>query len=149
MAPSRFSSSTLPLVSDRFAHSFRVRYGECDPQGIVFNANYVAYFDDGITELWREAFGSYAVMEERGIDMVVAELNVRFHAPARFDDPVELSAGVERLGTTGMTTRLWLRREGELLVEGTIRHVFVDTESWEKTEIPAWLREGLDPYLDV
>jgi acyl-CoA thioester hydrolase len=136
-------------VSDRFVHSFRVRYGECDPQGIVFNANYVAYFDHGITELWREAFGSYAVMEERGIDMVVAELGVQFHASARFDELVELSAGIERLGTTSMTTHLWLRRKGELLVEGTIRHVFVDTENWEKTEIPEWLREGLSPYLDV
>jgi acyl-CoA thioester hydrolase len=136
-------------VSTRFRHAFRVRYGECDPQGIVFNANYVAYFDHAFTELWREAFGSYAVMEERGIDMVVAELNVEFRGSARFDDLVTLSAAIERLGTTAMTTRLWLRREEELLVEGWIRHVIVDRENWEKTEIPAWLREGLEPYLDV
>jgi acyl-CoA thioester hydrolase len=133
----------------RFSHSFRVRYGECDPQGIVFNANYVAYFDHAITELWREAFGSYAVMEERGIDMVVAEVNSKFLGSARFDDLVTLSAAIERLGATSMTTRLWLHREEELLVEGWIRHVFLDAESWEKTEIPDWLREGLTPYLDV
>jgi acyl-CoA thioester hydrolase len=136
-------------VSARFNHDFRVRYGECDPQGIVFNANYVAYFDHGITELWREAFGSYAVMEERGIDMVVAELNVEFRGSARFDDLVTLSAAIERLGTTSMTTRLWLHREEELLVEGWVRHVIVDRESWEKTEIPAWLRQGLESYSDV
>lgn len=136
-------------MSPRFTHGFRVRYGECDPQGIVFNANYVAYFDHAITELWREAFGSYAVMEERGIDMVVAEVNAKFLGSARFDDLVTLGAAIERLGTTSMTTRLWLHREKELLVEGWIRHVFVDAESWEKTEIPDWLREGLTPYLDV
>ena len=136
-------------MDPRFAHSFRVRYGECDPQGIVFNANYVAYFDHGITELWREAFGSYAVMEERGVDMVVAEVNSKFLGSARFDDIVTLDAAIERLGTTSMTTRLWLHREEELLVEGWIRHVFLDAESWEKTEIPDWLREGLTPYLDV
>lgn len=136
-------------MSAPFAHSFRVRYGECDPQGIVFNANYVAYFDQGFTELWREAFGSYAVMEERGVDMVVGELSVQFRAPARFDDLVSLSIGIERLGTTSMTTRLWLHRDEELLVEGRMRHVVVDAESWEKTEIPGWLREGLTPYLDV
>ena len=136
-------------MSDSFAHSFRVRYGECDPQGIVFNANYVAYFDLAMTELWREAFGSYAVMEERGVDMVVAEVNAQFRGSARFDDLVTLGAAIERLGATGMTTRLELRREEELLVEGRIRHVFVDAESWEKTEIPKWVREGLEPYLDV
>lgn len=136
-------------MSRRFAHQLRVRYGECDPQGIVFNANYLAYFDHAITELWREAFGSYAVMEERGIDMVVAEVNARFRGSARFDELVTISAAIERLGTTSMTTRLDLHRGEELLVEGWIRHVFVDAESFEKTEIPDWLREGLEPYLDV
>jgi acyl-CoA thioester hydrolase len=134
-------------VSPRFAHEFRVRYGECDPQGIVFNANYVAFFDHALTELWREAFGSYAVMEERGVDMVVAELNVEFRSSARFDDLVTLSLAIERLGNTSMTTRLWLRREEELLVEGLMRHVVVDAKSWQKTEIPDWLRQGLEPYL--
>ena len=40
-----------------FVHEIRVRYGECDPQGIVFNANYLAYFDVAFTELWRAAVG--------------------------------------------------------------------------------------------
>ena len=136
-------------MSSRFSHSFRVRYSECDPQGIVFNANYVAYFDHGFTELWREAFGSYAVMGERGVDMVVAELNVEFHAPACFDELVSLEIGIERLGTTSMTSRLRLHRSEELLVEGRMRHVVVDAESWQKAEIPDWLREGLEPYSDV
>jgi acyl-CoA thioester hydrolase len=136
-------------VAPGFRHSFRVRYSECDPQGIVFNANYVAYFDHGFTELWREAFGSYAVMEERGVDMVVAELNVEFRAPARFDELISLAIGVERLGTTSMSSRLRLQRGEELLVEGRMRHVVVDAKSWKKTEIPGWLREGLGPYSDV
>ena len=43
-----------------FVHELRVRYGECDPQGIVFNANYLAYFDHTVTELWRaSAIGSW------------------------------------------------------------------------------------------
>ena len=37
-----------------FVHELRVRYGECDPQGIVFNANYLLYFDVAFTEYWRE-----------------------------------------------------------------------------------------------
>ena len=51
----------------------RVRYGECDPQGVVFNAHYLAYFDTSITELWRAAFGSYQAMLDRGVDIVLAE----------------------------------------------------------------------------
>ena len=52
-----------------------------------------------------------------------------------------------RLGNTSMITRLWLRRDEELLVEGLMRHVVVDAKSWQKTEIPDWLRQGLEPYL--
>ena len=40
-----------------FRHTIRVRYNECDPQGHVFNANYLAYFDLAMTELWRELGG--------------------------------------------------------------------------------------------
>ena len=34
-----------------FSWTFRVRFHECDPQGIVFNANYFTYFDMTMTEL--------------------------------------------------------------------------------------------------
>ena len=46
-----------------FVHQLRVRYHECDAQGIVFNAHHFAYFDVTLTELWREAFGSYDAWE--------------------------------------------------------------------------------------
>jgi acyl-CoA thioester hydrolase len=123
-------------VSAPFSFSLRVRFRDCDPQGIVFNGNYVGYFDDAMTELWRQAFGSYGAMVERGIDMVVAEINLTFSGSVRFDELVEIGLTIERLGTTGMTTWLELAREGESLVQSRIRHVFVDTATWSKTEIP-------------
>ena len=68
------SERTVPA----FRHRLRVRYVECDAQGVVFNAHYLAYFDIGITELWREALGSYQDMLDAGVDVVVAEAGVRF-----------------------------------------------------------------------
>jgi acyl-CoA thioester hydrolase len=134
-------------VSPPFVHEFRVRWGECDPQGIVFNANYVAYFDDTITELWREAFGSYQAMVDGGHDLVVAEVNVKYRGSARPDEVIRAEATIERLGTTGMSTRLEILREQELLVEGHIRHVFVDATTLAKTPMPEYLRAGLTPFL--
>jgi acyl-CoA thioester hydrolase len=69
-----------------FRHELRVRYGECDPQAIVFNANYLLYFDVAFTELWREGIGAWDQMTGRGFDAVVAETRLRFRRPARFDD---------------------------------------------------------------
>ena len=126
-----------------FVHELRVRYGECDPQGIVFNANYLLYFDVGFTELWRAAVGPWGEMVEQGFDAVVAESHLSFRAPARFDDDLRLELTVTRLGTTSVTTSIDVIRGEEPLVAGWLRHVCVSTETWSKTELPAHVREGL------
>jgi acyl-CoA thioester hydrolase len=133
-------------VADLFAHELRVRYGECDPQGIVFNANYLLYFDVAFTELWRAAIGPWGEMVERGVDAVVAEASLRFRAPARFDDELRLQAHVAQLGTTSITTRIDVLRGEELLVEGELRHVCVATDTWSKVDLPEWVRAGLLPF---
>jgi acyl-CoA thioester hydrolase len=134
-------------VGESFRHRLRVRYVECDMQGHVFNANYLAYFDTVLGELWRAAIGYYALMTERGVDLVVAEANVRYLAPARFDEEIDIDAAIERLGTTGITTRFTVLRGGQRLVDATIRHVCVDAVGYTKTAIPDWLRDSLRPWV--
>ena len=126
-----------------FVHELRVRYGECDPQGIVFNANYLLYFDVAFTEYWRDRVGPWDDMVSVGVDVVVAEANLRFRAPARFDDVLALEVTTEELGKTSMTTRIDIQRDGELLVEMRLRHVFVDRATWSKTAMPDGIREQL------
>jgi acyl-CoA thioester hydrolase len=133
-------------VPSPFAHPLRVRYGECDPQGIVFNANYLLYFDVAFTELWRAAVGPWQEMVDRGLDAVVADANISFRAPARFDDELQLRAQPTRIGTTSITTQIDVVREQALLVTGTLRHVCVATDTWAKTELPDWIREGLSRF---
>ncbi len=130
-----------------FVHRLRVRYHECDAQGVVFNANYVAYFDVTLTELWREAFGSYGAMYDNGVDLVVAEVGVRYHAPAAFDDEVDLRLTITRLGVTGMTSSIEICRDGDVLVAGFIRHVFVSVGTTEKVPIPDEVRASLAPWV--
>jgi acyl-CoA thioester hydrolase len=126
-----------------FVHELRVRYGECDPQGIVFNANYLLYFDVAFTEYWRDRVGPWDDMVSVGVDVVVAEANLRFRAAARFDDVLALEVTTEELGKTSMTTRVDIQRDGELLVEMRLRHVFVDRTTWSKTAMPDGIREQL------
>jgi acyl-CoA thioester hydrolase len=130
-----------------FVHRLRVRYNECDAQGHVFNANYFLYFDVTLTELWREAFGSYEALTAEGLDMVVAEAGARFRAPARFDDELEITLEIERLGNTSMVSAIGVARDGDMLVEGRIVHIFVRADSLgEKARIPDHLRRALQPY---
>jgi acyl-CoA thioester hydrolase len=132
-----------------FTHTIRVRYAECDAQGVVFNAHYLAYVDIGITELYRAAFGSYQAMVDRGVDVVVAEAHVRFRSSARFDDELRCEVTVTHMGTTSIVTRHLIKRDDELLVEVEIRHVMVEAEALGKTPIPGWVREGLAPWSEA
>jgi acyl-CoA thioester hydrolase len=133
-------------VAAPFVHTLRVRYGECDAQGLVFNAHYLLYYDVALTELWREAVLPWQEMVERGVDIVVAEARLRFLAPARFDDEIDLRLRVERLGTTSFSTSLEIVRGEDLLVEGALRHVCVDAHTWRKAELPDWMRPGLERF---
>jgi acyl-CoA thioester hydrolase len=133
-------------MGEPLAVPLRVRYAECDMQGVVFNAHYLAWFDIALTELWRAAFGGYDVMLERGTDLVVAEARLTFLASARFDDALELSIAVARLGTTSVSTTHRVARQGTALAEGEMTHVFVARETLAKTAIPGWAREGLAPW---
>jgi acyl-CoA thioester hydrolase len=130
-----------------FSHELRVRYGECDAQGIVFNANFLAYVDVVLTEIWRQTMGSYDLLLETGVDTVVGEANLRFLAPARFDDVLRIEGGFDGLGRTSTILKLWFRRDDDLLVEADLRYVFVDLKTWEKSPIPDAVRQGLEPLL--
>ncbi len=129
-----------------FRHRLRVRYGECDPQGVVFNANYLAYFDHVLTELWREIAGDYSAMVEAGTDMVVAEATVRFRSPAAFDDEIDFDLQLSRLGTTSISVQIEAHVGDRRIVEGAMRHVFIDPATKQKREIPADIRSALEPY---
>jgi acyl-CoA thioester hydrolase len=138
-------------VSAPFRHRIRVRFNECDGQGVVFYANYLMYFDVAITELWREAFGDgYAGMIASGTDAMVAEANIRYRAPARFDDELDLVARVTRIGTTSTMTNLTAERvsDGAVLAEADLRHVFIDLKTLEKTEIPEEMRAGMGRFAE-
>ena len=138
---------SLPPVPEPFRHRVRVRFNECDGQGVVFYANYLMYFDVAMTELWRDAFGEgYKGMIDSGTDAMVAEANIRYRASARFDDELDLVAA-------GHAPRHDLVRDepataervadGALLAEGELRHVFIDPHTLAKREIPDDVRAGM------
>ena len=130
-----------------FRHRIRVRYNECDAQGAAFNANYLVFCDVSITELWRDAFGSYdKALEEWGLDLVVGEANIRYLKPARFDDELDVDVTVEKLGTTSMTLRFDASCGLDAVAQGRSRYVFVDLASGAKHKIPDDVRSVLERY---
>jgi acyl-CoA thioester hydrolase len=129
-----------------FRHTLRVRYNECDPQAVVFNAHYLAYLDLAVTELWRETMGGLDTMLERGLDFVVAEARIRFRQPLRFDDEFDVCLWIAEMRTTAVRIVATVERDGVTAAEGELRHVLIDPGSGDKTPIPDDVRESLGRY---
>ena len=83
----------------RYAAHLRVGFSETDAQGVVYYGRYMPYFDLARTEfhrhLGRANLGSN--------DFAMRASIVEYHAPARFDDLLEVFVRVERIGTTSIT----------------------------------------------
>ncbi len=79
----------------------RVRYAETDQMGVAYHANYLVWCEVGRTDLIRQLGMSYAEMERRGVLLAVADVQLRYHASARYDDVVRI---VTRL--TGVRSRM-------------------------------------------
>ena len=129
-------------------HRLRVRYIECDMQGIVFNSHYYTWIDLAHTEYLREVLGApLDVLHALGVDVMVAESSARFFASARFDQEIDIEVRLESLTTTSMTTVHTFRHGETVLAEGRIRHVCVDQTSWAKTPWPDEVRAAFTPLL--
>src|SRR5207245_10822343 len=72
----------------------RVRYSECDAQAIVFNARWGEYVDVAATEYMRVLFGA------EPLELRLVKQTTEWHAPAHYDDVVDLRVRTVRLGTT-------------------------------------------------
>ena len=106
--------------------AIRVRYAESDPMGYLHHSKYFEYFEMGRTELLRQAGFRYRDFEDRGTLFVVAKLECRFLAPARYDDEVVLTTRVERMTRARIDHAYTLRRQGAVLCEATSTLACVD-----------------------
>ncbi len=88
-------------MPDPFRFLLRVRYGECDAQGIVFNARWGDYVDVAVTEYLRAMFGT--VDPAASIDMRLVKQTLEWRASARYDDVLDCRISTVKIGTTSFT----------------------------------------------
>lgn len=81
---------------------FRVRYAETDSMGFVYHTHYLVWCEVGRTHLLRETGTSYADLERRGVFLAVSEAEIRYHAPARYDDRIRVETRLNALRSRGV-----------------------------------------------
>lgn len=105
---------------------YRVPYADTDQMQVVYYANYLVYFERVRNELLRASGLSYRDLEEQGIALPVAESHVNYHAPARYDDLLQITGWCESQKGIRVKICCEVRREGKLLVDGYTVHACVN-----------------------
>jgi acyl-CoA thioester hydrolase len=130
-----------------FSHRLRIRYSECDPQGVVFNGWFLFYYDVALTELHREALGPYSDFAGEGHEVVVAEFSIRYRAAVRFDDWLTINLAILRLGRTSFDVSALFDVEDQPVATAEARHVVIDARSGSKAPLPEKMREAFSLLL--
>jgi acyl-CoA thioester hydrolase len=127
-----------------FSLPVRVYYEDTDAGGVVYYANYLCFLERARTELLRTlGFGQARLAEEAGIAFAVRSLTVEFLKPARLDDQLEVSTGIESLGRAQAVFNQRIERGGETLLTATVRLACLDLQRGRATAMPADIYEEL------
>ena len=118
----------------------RVRWAEVDMQGVVFNGHYLTYCDVCVTEYWRALDLRYPQdFLAQGCDTFVRKASIEYHAPARFDDELEICARSARIGRSSLRLVLEMFRRGataKALIGAEL--VYVSADPAGQASVPWW-----------
>ncbi len=100
----------------------RVRYADTDQGGVVYNANYLVFFEVGRTEMMRALGVPYARLEDEGVVMPVVEAHINYVASARYDDLLSIESEVTQVRRVRLKieTRIYEAASQKLLAEGWV-----------------------------
>jgi acyl-CoA thioester hydrolase len=125
-------------------HSIRVRPGDTDMQGIVHASRYAVFFEAAFVEVFRTVAGSFAFLAGTGVDLVIAEITIRYLSPARFDDLLDIAVRRRHIGTTSLGIVFQGTVSGRDVVLASCRYVAFANGEFRKAPIPSTLREVLE-----
>ena len=137
----------------RCVHRLRVRWAEVDMQKIVFNAHYLMYIDNAMSDYWRALALPYeASMLALGGEMYVKKATVEYHASARLDDTLDVGLRCARVGNSSSLFEAGIFSGDQLLVSGELVYVFADPATQTSRPVPPALRaifEGFEAGADM
>ena len=140
--------SKITLSKDEFQVFWKatVRYYELDPQGVMHNANHVAFFDQAITAYFKHVNYDYlSDIEEKKKDFHTVQISVQYNKPLYFDQDIEIGVKVKEIGKSSMTwiMGMFLKETGELVSSCEAVHVYTDQTTMQATPITDELKTKL------
>lgn len=129
-----------------YEHRIRVRYGEVDMQGVVFNAHWMAYMDDAMSVYFRELGLDWqaGTLGSVPFDVMLVKAALEWQGSAGFDDEVTIAVRPTRLGTSSLDLGFDIRRDGDPVLSAVVTYVSVVPGEKRSTPIPAEVRRLLE-----
>jgi 4-hydroxybenzoyl-CoA thioesterase len=136
-----------------FRKSIKVCFSDIDNAGIVYYPRFLHYFHLAVEEFFLSELGiDYAdVLHQRNVSLPTVHLECDFRRKLRYGDQINIEVRVMRIGRTSIA---WGYRgfrgtdEEEVVVEGHNVTVCLRTDTFEKQEVPEWLKKGLTDYME-
>ena len=140
--------SKITLSKDEFEVFWEatVRYYELDPQGVMHNANYVAFFDQATTAYFKHVNYDYlSDIKETKKDFHTVKVLVQYNKPLYFDQDIEIGVKIKEIGNSSMTwiMGMFLKETGELVSSCEAVHVYTDQTTMKPTPITDELKAKL------
>jgi acyl-CoA thioester hydrolase len=129
-----------------FVHEIRVRYGEVDRQGGVFNAHWVSYVDDAFTRfLAHLGFGVDAI-DRHGFDAMLVRAELDWRGTAGFDDHIGFEVGIARMGASSFEVTCIARVGGRIVLVGLLTYATIAPGERRAVAIPAAVRKAFNQH---
>lgn len=130
--------------------SIRIRYADIDKMGIVYNGNYLRFFEIGRTELIRSTGLSYLQIENSGYILPLITAHIEFLKPAYYDDLIEIETQLEisKILATIQFDYLLLRGK-DLLATGYTIHSFIKKDIFKPVRPPKFFLEFIERKLAI
>jgi acyl-CoA thioester hydrolase len=126
----------------------RVRYADTDAMGVVYYANYFAYFEIGRVEYLRAAGADYREVEAGGAVAAVTRADCRYLASARFDDLLLIHTRAAAIGRATLRFEYQIRRESDelLIAEGYTEHACLNRQTLRPIRLPVHVRSAIERF---
>ena len=133
----------------KFSFKLRVRWGECDAQGIVFNAQYMNYIEVAQAEYFRNlGMPHYREEVRKRFDLATVKATIEYLAPARVDDLLDIFTRVSRLGNSSITfsTEMYVDGADTVCNQAEMIYANFDADTGAPRRIPDDIRATIQAF---
>ena len=133
----------------KFKHTLRVRWKECDVQGIAYYGSYLDFIDVAQAEYFRNLGILTHNPDKREIFALAAvKVTLEYKSPAKIDELIDVFLRVEKIGNSSLDKRSEIYRNGtnDLLCSGQSISVNFDSDSGKSRNVPSEIKDIIEKF---